>query len=525
MKQNSMPERLGFAGDDFEYIEEEGAPCPPIKIARPHRSWRSIVMSNWQRGAKLLAAGLLGLGIYSYVSAPPVVQFITVKTVDATQTLGATGKVRGERVADLGLDSAGVIKRIYVHDGDMLQAGQLMISLDTSIMEQRVASARSSLDSAIAEHAKASRGSLPSEIARAQAELSQAQSVGQAKLEESQARYRHLKAGARSQEISAAQADLQSKSDLLRKAETDLKRNQKLVSQGAMARASLDSAQTDVETANSAVFAGQARVDLLKEGATSDELAEANAAVAEAKASRDTSVRASREALNTLLAYPRDEDVRAAQAKVEQAQAELMAEIGSRAKSNLRAPFDGAVADIAVEEGQSISPGQKLVTFHEISRPIIEVETDEENLSDLAIGQIAIVTADAYPGKSFKAALFDMGSMVNPDRGTVQIKLRPMERVSWLRPDLTVDVNIITKKSVRSIMVPPDALTRNRGETAVLVIRDGVGVLVAIKTGAMGHEGIVINGGLRDGDKVVRNAGRVKPNGRVRMAQGNQDSE
>ena len=169
-------------------------------------------------------------------------------------------------------------------------------------------------------------------------------------------------------------------------------------------------------------------LSLLQEGATVNEIAEARAEVAEAVATRDTSTRAAREALNSLLANPRPEDVISARAKVDEAKAQLRQAQDVTAKSDLRAPFNGVVAHLAVEAGRAVSPGDKLVSFQEMGRPIIEVETDEGNLNDLHIGQAATVTSDAYPGQSFKAALTDLGSQVNSDRGTITIKLSPTSR-------------------------------------------------------------------------------------------------
>ncbi|MCL5105295.1 MAG: efflux RND transporter periplasmic adaptor subunit [Armatimonadetes bacterium] len=499
------------------YYIEEDAPCPRSRLADiSPAAVRAWAFKNWKRLVQGAALLVLALAAYSYVNAPVKVEVVPIRTVTTTETLAATGKVRGERVTDLGLDVAGVVLRIAVRDGDRVSAGALLLSLDRSELDARVQSAQASVDSAVAEFTKASRGPLPSEINQVRAELAHARSVGQAKVAQAEARMRNLKAGTRSQEIAAAQAELQSKKDVLAKAQKDLRRTQQLVDQGALAETNLDSAKTDVETAGAGVIAQEQRVNLLKAGATVDQLAEARAAVAEARADRDTGAMAAREKLNTLLAYPRPEDVRAARARVDEARAELRRALDQRDKADLRAPFDGAVADIPVEEGQSVSPGQKLVVLHEISRPIIEVETDEENLSNLAMGQKAVVTADAYPGRLFQARVTDLGSMVNPERGTIQIKLRPTESVNWLRPDLTVDVNIITKRSVKRIMLPPDSLTKYGGQSAVFVIRDGRATPVAVTPGAAGADGIVVSGGLKDGDLVIRNAHNVTAHSDVR---------
>lgn len=475
----------------------------------------AVLKANLKRFVWAFVVATVGLATYLYVSSPSRVQVVEVHTTVTEETLGATGRVRGEKSVELGLDIAGIVRRVYVRSGDSVRAGQILLALDTSELDASVDAARAAVSTAQAELAKASRAPLASEVSRARAELEQAKSVGDARVAGAEARLNDLQSGARSQEIAEAQAELARQKALLNKAEADLRRTERLVKQGAVAQATLDDARTQVETARAAVAAQEQRVSMLKSGSRPSQIAEAKAALQEAKASRDTSVRAAREALNTILSYPRSEDVNAARARLDQARAELRRALDLRSKCELRAPFDGMVADLPVEQGQSISPGQKLIVFQEISKPIVEVETDESNLKSLRIGQKAIVSADAFPGRTFEAVLYDLGSQVDADRGTVTVKLRPLTRPGWLRPDLTVDVNIITDTRARRIVVPADAITRYEGRSVVYVIRDGKAVPVNVTPGAIGPRGVAVAGDLKDGMLVARNAASVEAGGDV----------
>jgi HlyD family secretion protein len=486
-------------------------------VAGVRNRFRVLVRCNWKRFTWAMVILGLTVGIYSYVNSPASVNYAVVRTVTTNETLGATGKVRGSRVADLGVDMSGVVKEIYVHGGDSVKAGQLALSLDKSEVEARAQAARDALVTAQAELAKVSRGPLPSEVRQARAELAQAQSVGQARIAQSEARLRNLKSGPRTQEVKVAEAEVKRGKELLSKGEAEYKRTEQLVSMGALAQSSLEQARANLETARADYTTRQQQLSLLQAGPKADQVAEAEAAVAEAKASRDTSVAAAREGLNTILSLPRPEDVRAARARVNEASAELRRTMDVITKADVRAPFDGVVADIPVECGQSVSPGQPMVIVHEMSHPIVEVETDEENLGVLSIGQKAVVSADAYPGRTFDAVVMDLGSRVDSDRGTIRIRLRPLSSPSWLRPDQTVDVNVIIRRNSRRIILPVDAVTRYESSPVVLVARDGVAVPVRVTTGAAGANGVVVNGQLKDGDKVARNASNVAPYSEIHL--------
>jgi HlyD family secretion protein len=474
-----------------------------------------LVRANAKRLIWAAAVVGLGLGTYLYVSSPAKVLVTVVRTIDTEETLGATGRVRGEKSVDLGLDASGVVRRVYVKDGDVVRAGTILLLLDKSDLDAGADASRAAVSNAEAELARASRPPLPSELRRARAELDQARSVGDAKVAGAQARLRDLQLGARSQEIGEAQAELQRLNALLGKAKADLKRTQNLVKQGAVAQCMLDDAQTSVETARATASAQEQRISILQSGSRPSQVAEAQAALAEARATRDTGVRSATEALNTILANPRPEDINAARAKLEQAHAELRRALDVRSKCELRAPFDGVVADLPVEQGQSISSGQKLVVFQEISKPIIEVETDEANLKTLRMGQKAVISSEAYPGQTFDAVLYDLGSKVDADRGTIKVKLRPQKIVTWLRPDLTVDVNIITSAKARRIVLPADTVTRHDGRSVVYAVRDGEAVPVVVTPGAVGPNGVAVTGDLSDGMLVARNAAGVEAGGGV----------
>ena len=477
--------------------------------------WRragSLLRANSKRLVWAAAVVAAGLAAYSYVSSPLRVRYAVVKTITTAETLGASGKVEGERVARLGLDIPGVVRSIYVKEGDTVAAGALIMSLAKSELDAKVRSARNAVTSALAELARASRPPLSSEIREARAELSQAISVGQARVAQAQARLGNLKSGSRPQEIKQAEAELKRTKQHLAKVQQDRDRIEQLVNEGAVAQSDLDQARSEVDSAQTDMVVQEQRLSLLKAGPRPGEVEEAEAALAEAKASRDTSVKAAQERLNTLLSLPRREDVEAARARVDEARAQLAQAGEARSKSDLRAPFEGVVAGIPVEQGQSISPGQTLVVLHEMAKPVIEVETDEENLSVLSVGQQAVVSSDAYPGRTFNAALYDLGSQVNPERGTITVKLRPLDPVTWLRPDLTVDVNIITRRNVRRTVLPPDTLTKAGGRSVVLVIRDCVTVPVPVRTGAAGPVGVAVYGDLKNGDIVARDASEVEPN-------------
>jgi multidrug efflux pump subunit AcrA (membrane-fusion protein) len=193
-KLKEMPRRSEYRHSE-PYPPENTPPCPPNRT----KQIKAFLARWWKRLVQLAIVLSISFALYEYVALPHPVDVAVVKTVTTTETIGATGKIRGNRVADLGMDNSGVISSIYVKEGDRVTAGTPILSLSQPELRASSDVALAGLESANAELARASRGPLPSEIREARAALAQAQSVGQARIAQAQAKLRTVRRGPRSQ--------------------------------------------------------------------------------------------------------------------------------------------------------------------------------------------------------------------------------------------------------------------------------------------------------------------------------------
>ena len=141
-----------------------------------------------------------------------------------------------------------------------------------------------------------------------------------------------------------------------------------------------------------------------------------------------------------------------AQARVASAQALLD-------KATIRAEFAGTVLTRNAEPGDLVQPGQTLFEIARDTDTEVLVALDEKNLEVLALGQTAQCVADAYPRQPFAAQVSQIAPSIDPQRGTVDVRLRVAEPPTFLRQDMTVSVNIQTGQQEQAVVVPNDALT------------------------------------------------------------------
>jgi len=210
---------------------------PPVKASPPW--WRQ---HQWASGVGLLAlAGCVALGWRWWQG--PVVPIDVVTLRDFMQTVVASGRVEAPHRVDIGAQITGTVQQVPVEEGEVVHAGQLLISLES-------------------------------------AELGAATAQADAAAAQAQARLRRLR------EVQApvgAQSLRQAKVALLN-ANAALGRSQALFVQGFVGRAALDDARKVAELADAEVRSAQMQLDSLGRAGSDSALAVADVASADANA-------------------------------------------------------------------------------------------------------------------------------------------------------------------------------------------------------------------------------------------------
>lgn len=191
-------------------------------------------------------------------------------------------------------------------------------------------------------------------------------------------------------------------------------------------QAQLDDAQTAVEQANAALAGADAQIAA----------AQANIGVLEAQRAESASTLAS-------LQLAHDKAVRDLSFTV------------------LRAPYDGVVGNRSVEQGDLISPGQKLAVIVPMDKLYIVANFKETQLARLVPGEKVRVSVDAIDGPDFEGTV----SSLAPASGAV-FSLLPPENATG---NFT---KVVQRVPVR-IDVPADVLKTGK-------LRAGLSVVVAV---------------------------------------------
>lgn len=207
--------------------------------------------------------------------------------------------------------------------------------------------------------------------------------------------------------------------------------------------------------------------------------------------------------------------VAVATARVAEAGANLRRSSPEFAKREVRAPFDGIVVARLVEPGRAVTAGQEWFQVAEMSNTELYVETDENNLGRLRIGQSAIAVAPAFPEESFAATLSQIGPNVDSDRGVVGLRLLPKTLPAVALPNMTVDVSIEVNRLSAATALPVTALGRDRDGDFVLVVGDDGRLARQVVQIVGRNPGVAAVKGLPDGARLVRDPAAFEAGTRI----------
>jgi multidrug resistance efflux pump len=285
------------------------------------------------------------------------------------------------RAVTVGSRTGGRIQKILVHEGDSVQAGQLLIVLEPGDLEAQRAIAAGQLEQAQAALDKLQKGARPEEIEEAKARAAQASAA----LAETQ----H---GSRAEQIAAAEARLAQAQAQVDKAKLDADRSHRLLASQAIPQSEADAADTALRTASAERDAMKEEADQLRAGARAEEKAQAEAKAREAQA-----------AAKLVIEGARVEDLRAAAAQVAAAKARVDQLDVTIGELSIKAPAAARVESLDLRPGDILAPNAPAATLLESDQLYVRIYVPETQIGHVRVGQTVPVTVDSFGDREFAA--------------------------------------------------------------------------------------------------------------------------
>jgi HlyD family secretion protein len=309
--------------------------------------------------------------------------------------------------------------------------------------------------------------------------------------------------------------------------------------------------RAQVAQASAAVTAAEARLDELRAGSRPQEKARSRAAVAEAEANlrnaeleyeralrlhrdgvgsksevdqalkqRDVAtaqLEAARESSHLTEIGPRAEQIRAAEAELAQARANLDYANTQLSNTRIVAPVSGTILERIVERGEMVSPSAygdsgartAVVSLADLNDLQVELDISQADFAKLQMGQRAEIIPEAFPNLRFEGFIQEIAPEANRSKATVQVKVKIDKPTEQLRPEMNARVNFLAVEAARApnatrrVLTPTSAVVREGEGTFVFVVKDGAVEKRVVRLGEVAGDAIVVLDGLSGGERVV----------------------
>ena len=394
----------------------------------------------------------------------------TSSPLPAVETVNAVGMVELLERHQVVLETGGIVEAVAVKVGDQVDAGDLLVTLDTTALEDAVERAELKLESARIALEELTKEPEASDVAVAEAALLQAQEqlaldeagptpeelqAAENSAKAAWARYEELRDGPRPAQVTVARAGLA-------QAEVNLQEAQREYDKIAwLPEAAATDAAENLQRATIAYEAAQASFDETVRPATSAELLGALSGAQDAQSTLNkllekptpadladarAQVAAAENALDKLTRGPQDADVRSAELGVRQALLDLDGAKRDLAAAEVAAPLAGTVLALNVEPGEQGSSGQAVATLADTSRLNLIVNVEQTDVPNIAPGQEVTIVLYALPDQIYKGEVERIAPTSVTDTGSVTFPVTITmidDDLSAVRPGMTASATIV----------------------------------------------------------------------------------
>jgi len=216
----------------------------------------------------------------------------------------------------------------------------------------------------------------------------------------------------------------------------------------------------------------------------------------------------------------RQQEIRVAEAAVDQLEAAIEIARTQLDKCFVRAPFDGLVANVYVELGESVGQSTSLATTFapmcrivDDSALLVEAPIDEADIGLIDVGQTAYVTFDAYPDTVVEGSVSFVSPVVETSREqnrtvTVEVKLgseddtAATDRLPY-KVGMSADLTVVVDKKDGVRYVPTNAVMHRPEGMFVYIVENGRVAKRAIEIGLANWDTSEVVTGLDDTDEIV----------------------
>jgi len=220
-----------------------------------------------------------------------------------------------------------------------------------------------------------------------------------------------------------------------------------------------------------------------------------------------------------------------AEAQLEALQAQLMSARASResaerdlARTRVRAPMDGRVAERHVSPGDFVQRGDPMFRITTTGTLQAVLPFPEGAAERLTVGLSVELQTPSAPGRIATGRITEISPGINPSSRNLEVIVELQNPGDW-RPGATVRGRVILAERSDAVTVPELSLVRRPAGHVVYVIENGKALQRRVQTGVRQDGRVEIREGLQGGEVIaVEGAGFLSDEASVKISEDSEDT-
>jgi membrane fusion protein, multidrug efflux system len=169
----------------------------------------------------------------------------------------------------------------------------------------------------------------------------------------------------------------------------------------------------------------------------------------------------------------------------------------------IRSPIAGVVSRRLIKVGNTVNTQQEAFVVTSLDPLLAVLYVPERELTKLAVGQPALISADAVPGRQVQGRIARISPVVDADTGTVRVTVEVSGSDTPLKPGMFARVGVVYDTREDVPLVPIEAVISEDARTSVFVVSDGQAERRNVRTGYRDNGWVEIVEGVAPGERVV----------------------
>ncbi|HUN67102.1 MAG TPA: efflux RND transporter periplasmic adaptor subunit [Bacteroidota bacterium] len=187
----------------------------------------------------------------------------------------------------------------------------------------------------------------------------------------------------------------------------------------------------------------------------------------------------------------------------------------------ITAPFSGIITKRYLDQGANVTSDNTLLyTLMDMNSMKMIIPIQEKDLPRVTKGKKAIISVDAYPGKTFDGVVTRLSQAVDLTSRTMDVQIDIPNPGALLKPGMYANVQLIVAELANGLTLPTISILKDEQGLCVYTVQGNVAHRITVVPGVEKNGRTQIVSGLHPGDRVVTVGQQfVKDGGTVQIQQ------